>query len=142
MAVDVASAAWRRRLRVGSRRAGGPASAAGVHPNRIGSLDCNHLSTIQQSVKIFLACTDLHNPTQADNRFSDNGTYIGHDEPDLNCTSSAAGSGNDTTWPFTLGKDPAALPTISQPGKDVSHYVELTPALWFSMTSATRGPTP
>jgi hypothetical protein len=109
------------------------ASAAGVRPNRIGSLDCNHLSTIQQSVKIFLACTDLHNPTQSDNRFSDNGTYIGHDEPDLNFTSSVPGSGNDTTWTFTLGKDPAALPTNSQPGKDVSHYVELTPAVWFSM---------
>jgi hypothetical protein len=36
-------------------------------------------------------------------RFSDNGHYIGHDEPDLTFLSNRPGSGNDVTWTETLG---------------------------------------
>jgi hypothetical protein len=119
-----------------------PARAASVKPNKVGSLDCNHLSPIQRSVKLFLACIDLHNPTSDDNRFEDNGTYVGHDEPDLNWISSAPGSGNNVTWTFTLPRDPSALPTVATPGKDVTHYFELSPAIWFSMNLCDSGSYP
>ena len=108
-------------------------SAASVAPNKVGSLDCNGKSPIQSPVRIDLACADPHNPSEDDNRFEDNGTYIGHDEPDLNFTSSQPGSGDNVTWTVTLPTDPAALPTVANPGSDVTHTFELTPALWFSM---------
>ena len=66
-------------------------------------------------------------------RFYDNGEYIGHDEPDTTFTSSQANSGNNVTWNLSLGKDPTTAPTDATPGKDISHYFELTPAPWFSM---------
>src|SRR6202007_1463524 len=84
-------------------------------------------------IKRSLACRDLANPTESDGRFEDNGHYIGHDEPNLNFTSSVPGSGNDVTWTFTLGTDPPAAPTATSPGHDISNYFELTPAVWFSM---------
>jgi hypothetical protein len=43
------------------------------------------------------------------------------------------GSGNDVTWSETLGSDPSATATVTHPGHDVSHWVELTPAPWLSM---------
>ena len=104
-----------------------------VTPNAYGGLDCNGLSPIQHPAKVFYACADVHSPSAYDGRFWENGRYIGHDEPDLNYSSPLPGSGNDTTWTFRLGNDPAAAPTSSHPGSDVSHYFELTPAVWFSM---------
>jgi hypothetical protein len=122
-----------------------PASAAtakSVKPNKIGSLDCNHLSPVQRPVKLFLACMDLHDPSYSDDRFWDNGTYIGHDEPDLNFVSNAPGSGGNVSWTVTLPKDPAAMPTVATPGKDVTHYFELSPAIWFSMSICDSGSYP
>jgi hypothetical protein len=104
-----------------------------IKPHRVGSLDCNGLSPIQKSVRTDLACTDLHDTHWRNDRFYDNGRYIGHDEPDLNFTSNQPGSGNNLTWTFTIGNDPAASPTDKNPGKDISHWFELTPALWFSL---------
>ena len=66
-------------------------------------------------------------------KFYDNGVYIGHDEPDTTFLSNAPGSGNNVNWTETLGRDPSALPTDVNPGHDVSHWFELTPAPWFSM---------
>ena len=66
-------------------------------------------------------------------KFYDNGTYIGHDEPDTTFQSSAPGSGNNVTWTVTIGRDPAALPTDVSPGHDISHWFQLSPAPWFSM---------
>ncbi|MGH2849732.1 MAG: hypothetical protein ACRDLP_03855, partial [Solirubrobacteraceae bacterium] len=119
-----------------------PASAASVKPNKVGSLDCNHFSPVQRPVKLFLACMDLHDPAYSDDRFWDNGNYIGHDEPDLNFTSNTPGSGGDMTWTFTLPQDPSALPTVGTPGKDVTHYFELSPAIWFSMNLCDPGSYP
>src|SRR5690242_16837221 len=71
-----------------------------------GGLDCNGFSTVQKSIKTTGVCTDVRgfpNDTafNEDNRFYDNGHYIGHDEPDMTFLSSAAGSGNDVTWTET-----------------------------------------
>jgi hypothetical protein len=120
----------------GSAWAASPAQGytySGVAPNKYGGLDCNGLSRIQKSSHPAGICVDIRNPKADDGRFWDNGRYIGHDEPDLNALSSQPGSGNNVSWTFTLGKDPAAAATVAHPGSDVSHYVELTPAIWFSM---------
>ena len=110
-----------------------PGQLGTVQPDKFGGLDCNGLSPIQHPVRTDLACADLHDSAYRDDRFWDNGRYVGHDEPDLNFISSLAGSGNDVAWTFTLGTDPAAAPTDAKPGGDVSHWFELTPAVWFSM---------
>ena len=47
--------------------------------------------------------------------------------------SSRPGSGSNVTWVERLGKDPSALPTVSNPGSDVTHNFELTIAPWMSM---------
>ncbi len=118
----------------------GPAgtAAAGygktVKPHQLGELDCNGYSPIQQSVRRTMACTDPHGSARTGGRFYDNGWYIGHDEPDLRFLSGLPGSGNDVTWTERLGTDPAQAPTVSSPGHDVTHFLELTAAPWFSMT--------
>jgi hypothetical protein len=110
-----------------------PGQLGTVKPHAYGSLDCNGFSPIQRPVKADLVCRDVRDSTESDGRFYENGHYIGHDEPDLNFVSSQPGSGGDSTWTFTLGQDPAANPTGTSPGSDVSHYFELTPAIWLSM---------
>ena len=66
-------------------------------------------------------------------RFYDNGEYVGHDEPDMTFNSNTPGSGDDVIWTEALGRDPVAAPTDANPGHDVSHWFELSPAPWFSM---------
>jgi hypothetical protein len=116
-----------------------PAAAAMVKPNAVGSLDCNGLSPIQHNILAARLCTDIrgergvHSPNVRYGRFYDNGRYIGHDEPDTRFLSSVSGSGNDVTWRETLGRDPALNPTVQTPGKDRTHWPELTVAPWFSM---------
>jgi len=120
----------------GSAAAGSTGSAALAAR---GALDCNGFSTIQQSIKPTGACTDVRgfagidNANNDDGRFYDNGHYIGHDEPDLTFVSSRPGSGNDVTWTETLPFDPSADPTVATPGRDVTHWFELSIAPWFSM---------
>jgi hypothetical protein len=122
--------------------AAGAASTAGastsvgkvVKPGKLGELDCNGWSSIQRPVRRTMACTDPHGSASTGGRFYDNGWYIGHDEPDLRFLSTQAGSGNNVTWNETLGLDPAKAPTVSSPGHDVTHYLELSVAPWFSMT--------
>src|SRR5215467_7715316 len=105
----------------------------------VGNLDCNGMSTRQKTLLVSSACTDIrgiskvHNKWMDDGHFFDNGRYIGHDEPDTRYLSSRPGSGNNVTWHETLGTDPAAAPTVSKPGHDVNHWLELTSAPWFSM---------
>ncbi len=101
-------------------------------------LDCNGQSPLQRPNRSNL-CTDIRGFPGVDNanewgsRFYDNGFYIGHDEPDTTFLSTQKGSGDNVTWSLTLGRDPAALPTVKTPGADVSHWFELSPAPWFSM---------
>ena len=114
----------------------------------IGNLDCNGMSKIQKPLMPQGLCTDIRGFAGIDNRntwggrFYDNGRYIGHDEPDLNFISKQKGSGNNVTWTEILGSDPAAAPTASFPGKDVTHYFELTPAPWFGMALCDPGSYP
>jgi len=120
----------------GSASGSRTSTAAGksVKPNKIGELDCNGFSPIQTSARRTMACTDPHGAARTGGRFFDNGYYIGHDEPDLRFLSTAAGSGDNVTWTERLGADPAKAPTVTSPGHDVTHNVELTVAPWFSMT--------
>jgi hypothetical protein len=116
-----------------------PAAAGTLQPSKFGELDCNGQSTVQTAVNTRLNCTDIRgfdntwNPNTWGGRFYDNGRYIGHDEPDMTFLSNAKGSGNNVTWTETLPHDPAAAPTVSTPGSDVSHWFELSVAPWFSM---------
>jgi hypothetical protein len=103
-----------------------------------GELDCNGHSPVQTPLRDF-NCTDIRgfagpgNANMWGGRFYDNGIYIGHDEPDTTFLSPKPGSGGNVSWNLTLGTDPAAAPTGTSPGNDVSHWFELTPAPWLSM---------
>ncbi|MGO8876541.1 MAG: hypothetical protein ACLQNG_12360 [Acidimicrobiales bacterium] len=104
-----------------------------------GELDCNGDSPVQKALRQSSLCTDIRGLPGVDNantwggKFYDNGVYIGHDEPDMTFNSTVAGSGNNVSWVDTIGKDPTAAPTTTDPGHDVTHYFQLTPAPWFSM---------
>jgi hypothetical protein len=119
---------------------GGSAGAAPkLTTSKFGLLDCNGRSKLDRIAKLSMICTDIrglpgvHNANNWNDRFFDNGLYIGHDEPDLSFLSSVPGSGNNVTWTDTLGTDPKALPTVKKPGSDVVHWFELSPAPWYSM---------
>ncbi len=106
------------------------AANTSVRPNQVGDLDCNGLSPIQRPVKPSVVCAD---PRGSDNgRFEENEHYIGHDEPSVRYISGQPGSGDNTTFTERLPVEPAALPTVSHPGRDVTHTFELTIAPWFS----------
>jgi hypothetical protein len=117
----------------------GSAAGGSTTPEARGALDCNGWSKIQQTLKSTGACTDIRgfagvqNPNIDDGRFSDNGHYIGHDEPDLTFLSTKPGSGNNVTWNETLPRDPTSRPTGDTPGSDVTHWFDLSLAPWFSM---------
>jgi hypothetical protein len=117
----------------------GSASGGSTTSAARGALDCNGWSPIQQTLKATGACTDVRgfvgvkNANNWDGRFYDNGHYIGHDEPDLTFLSTRAGSGGNVTWTETLGRDPSSRPTGDTPGKDVTHWFDLSVAPWFSM---------
>ncbi len=107
-------------------------AAGGVAPHAMGELDCNGLSPIQRPVKQGLQCLDPRGP--GNSRFEDNEHYIGHDEPSVRFLSNQPGSGNNVTFNERLPVEPAKLPTVRHPGKDVTHTFELTIAPWFSTT--------
>jgi hypothetical protein len=129
---------------LGITMTGGTPAAAGARasttytPKSVGDLDCNGFSPVQKELRAS-ECTDIRGDLGVSNsntwggRFYDNGHYIGHDEPDATFLSNARGSGNDVNWSVALGRDPALLPTATDPGHDVTHWFELTPAPWFSM---------
>jgi hypothetical protein len=113
-------------------------AAHGVRPKAIGLLDCNGFSTRQRALTTKMNCLDIRglepNAAAHDHRFYDNGHYIGHDEPSTRFISSRPGSGNDVTFTERLPRDPRRLPTVSHPGRDVTHWFELTAAPWFGMS--------
>jgi hypothetical protein len=101
-----------------------------VKPRPFGMLDCNGHSPIQRPIMIGLQCLD---PRGSDwGRLVDNGHYVGHDEPSVRFISNAKGSGQNFSITEKLPLDPTALPTVKHPGKDVTHWFELSVAPWFS----------
>ena len=112
---------------VTAARAGGA-----VKPRATGELDCNGLSPIQKPVKSTIMCEDPHGSWGG--RFYEHGHYIGHDEPSVRYISNRPGSGADTTFTERLPVDPKKLPTVKKPGRDVTHFFELSIAPWFSTT--------
>ena len=105
-------------------------ATAKVKPRAVGELDCNGLSPVQRPVKPSIMCAD---PRGSDGgRLYENGHYIGHDEPSVRYISNQPGSGSSTTFAEQLPVDPSALPTVKNPGKDVTHWFELSIAPWFS----------
>ncbi len=110
----------------------GRAAAVKVQPHRMGELDCNGLSPIQRPVKPAVMCADPRGSDEG--RLNDNGHYIGHDEPSVRFISTRPGSGSDTTFTERLPVDPAAAPTVQTPGRDVTHWFELSVAPWMSTT--------
>lgn len=112
-------------------------AAAGIQP--VGELDCNGHSPVQRPVKAGGAiCAEVH----ANGQLDDNGWYIGHDEPTVQFYSNQPGSSTDLTWEPTLPVDPSAAPTVLGPGKDVTHFFELMPAMWYSMALCDPGSYP
>jgi hypothetical protein len=114
----------------GAAPAASARAGAAVPPGSVGELDCNGLSPIQQPVKSALPCLDPRGSSEG--RAEENGHYIGHDEPSIRFISRQPGSGNKITFSERLPVEPAALPTVRHPGKDVTHTFELTVAPWFS----------
>ncbi|MGA2211393.1 MAG: hypothetical protein ABSH30_17380 [Acidimicrobiales bacterium] len=115
------------------------AGAVGYTPKAQGELDCNGDSPVQKALRHSNLCTDIRGFAGVNNantwggKFYDNGVYIGHDEPDMTFNSSVPGSGDNVTWSDRIGQDPAAAPTTTDPGHDVTHWFQLTPAPWYSM---------
>src|SRR5215469_2260333 len=116
------------------------AAGVGVRPNAVGELDCNGLSPVQHPAKPAIQCIDPRGSDEG--RFEDNGHYIGHDEPSVRFLSAQPGSGANTTLTERLPVEPAALPTASHPGSDVTHTFELTIAPWLSTTVCDPNSTP
>jgi len=88
---------------------------------RTGALDCNGFSKTQGPIKSAGICTDFRGEY---GRGTDNGHYIGHDEPTTQFVSTAPGSGNNVQWELTLPRD-HSLPAI----QNFQNYI----AFWFSM---------
>jgi hypothetical protein len=110
------------------------ASTSGtVVPNATNELDCNGWSSTYTSVRPLAGdlCTDpIKVVGGSGNRFTDNGWYVGHDEPSIKFISNAPGSGNTMTYVTKIPVDPQLPPTSSG---SVTHYGELSVAPWFGL---------
>jgi hypothetical protein len=107
--------------------------AARVAPHAVNELDCNGWSQEYQTVaaKAGALCTDPIKIIDGKaTRFSDNGWYVGHDEPSVKFISSVPGSGNTMTYGMQLSQDPQAGPTADG---SVTTYAQLSPAPWFGL---------
>jgi hypothetical protein len=128
--IAVLAALFTFALASGSARA----TAGGVMPNQLSLVDCNGWSPTHQSLAPTLRglCTD---PIAVDAdgdtyRATDNGRYVGHDEPSVKFISSSPNSGNTMTYLVQLGADPKKKPT---PDGTVTDYAELSNAPWFGL---------
>jgi len=107
------------------------ARPATAHFAVAGNLDCNGHSPIQRPLKPGgVICAEVHGRY---GNLDDNGYYIGHDEPTVQFYSNRPGSSTNVTYLQTLPREPSAPPTVNGPGKDVTHFFELMPELWYSM---------
>jgi hypothetical protein len=80
------------------------------------SIDCNSPDSIYYHLKpnISELCADpvrIHDGIYS--RFTDDGAYVGHDEPQVRFISSAPGSGHEMTYFVRLPADPARAPTAA-----------------------------
>jgi len=108
----------------------GPATVSHIRP--IGNLDCNGYSPVQRPVKPGgMICAEVHGFPGGN--LEDNGHYIGHDEPTVQFYSNRPGSSSNVTYVQTLPRDPSKPPTVNGPNKDVTHFFELMPTLWYAM---------
>jgi hypothetical protein len=91
----------------------------------MGELDCNGFSKVQKPLRPSLLCTDFFNRSEyGQQRGSDNGHYIGHDEPSVGFISTHPHSGNSVQWDITL--------PVERPLPAVQTF-ETFPTFWFSM---------
>jgi hypothetical protein len=116
----------------------GPAQAAkyagSIAPKATSEVDCNGWSPKYAPARPMMRslCTDpIHISEQGKaSRLTDNGWYVGHDEPSVKFISSTAGSGNAMVYYMQLPVDPAAPPTADG---SVTDYGELSIAPWFGL---------
>jgi len=115
-----------------------------VSPRASNELDCNGWSTSYQTVAPGhrMLCTDPHGVLTRDKsggyartlastgRFTDNGHYVGHDEPSVKFISNSPNSASTMTYFMKLPVDPKPSPTASG---SVTDYFELSPAPWFGL---------
>ena len=113
-----------------------PARAA-VAPGAVGELDCNGLSPIQRRSKPAVLCADPRG--RGWRRLYDTGTTSGTTSRRPVHLQSPGSGATLPVW-SSCRSDPAALPTVSKPGKDVTHWFELRSRLVLDRPSAT--PTP
>jgi len=122
-----------RRPSAATAKTGTSVATGAVAPNSANELDCNGWSPKYHAIgkEAGALCTD---PIKILNgkatRFSDNGWYVGHDEPSVKFISSRPGSGNTMTYVMKLPRDPKKAPTAN--GKVVD-YAQLSPAPWFGL---------
>jgi hypothetical protein len=108
-------------------------TSGSVSPNAVNELDCNGWSDAYQTVRKLAGdlCTDpIRVVDGTGSRFSDNGWYVGHDEPSVKFISSDPGSGNTMSYLMRVATDPARSPTVDL---KVTHYGELSVAPWFGL---------
>ena len=112
----------------------GTSVATGAVPaNPVSEVDCNGWSHLYKSVarQAGTRCTDpIKTLNGKATRFSDNGWYVGHDEPSVKFISPQPGSGNTMTYVMKLSQDPAAPPTADG---SVTNYAQLSVAPWFGL---------
>ena len=131
----------------GQAAAQAAATGAWIRPRRVNNLDCNGWSNKYQALvpSHRMLCVDPHGQYYAGNywapgrsgnskkywhRFTDNGHYVGHDEPSVKFISGAAGSGNTMTYFMQVPRDPRMRPTNTG---SVVDYAQLSPAPWFGL---------
>jgi hypothetical protein len=129
-----------------------------VKPDKAANdLDCNGWSNTYAALVPGhrMLCTDPHGPLVRSTgyyggangrsslahytRFTDNGHYVGHDEPSVKFISNSANSGNTMSYFMKLPVDPAKAPTANG---SVTHYSELSVAPWFGLPICDPGSYP
>ena len=127
--------------------ASSPATSAAPAAGTYNLLDCNGYSPSYPSLvpAMKMRCTDPVTIVGGHSyKFSDNGHYVGHDEPSVKFISTTPGSGNTMTYFQQLSTDPSPslTRTTSPTGTTVSDYAELSPAPWFGLPVCDPGSFP
>ena len=114
-------------------------------PKHVSNMDCNGWSTKYRALVPGhrMLCVDPHGARSGGywapgrtaskpywHRFTDNGHYVGHDEPSVKFISTAPGSGNTMTYFMRLPIDPRRPATNTG---SVVRYAQLSPAPWFGL---------